>query len=134
MNGEPTSGSDFVHGGCHAAARQVSETVQFNSRIDQFVNGFPKGGCVADDRALEFEAFANGEDGDAVGTDIAAENHGVTGTHFMGRDFDMGVDLPDAGGGDEDTVALAALDYFGVAGDDLYTGALRPAAHVGGDS
>ena len=51
------------------------------------------------------------------------------GWRAVGGDVDAGRNDADAGGGDEDLVALAAVDDLGVAGDELHAGAGCGGAH-----
>ena len=78
--------------------------------------------AVALDGAFEFEALALAHDRHAVVADVATENDLVAGTGTIGRDADVVLDDTDAGCGDEDLVAFAAVDDLGVAGDELYAG------------
>ena len=110
-----------------AAAGRIAQDVDVRAggehRLDQAVER--RG--VAGDFGFEFEAFAHGHDGDAVHGDLAAEENFVAGPGARwGRCSTPSRDHADAGGVDEDSVGLAAIDDFGVAGDE------RDARGVGG--
>ena len=62
------------------------------------------------------------------------EENGVSGARHVSRKLDISGGEADAGGGDEDAVALAALHHFGVSGDDRDIRCARGVAHTLGDA
>ncbi len=64
------------------------------------------------------------QDRDAVIAERAGDDHGVAGARIRDRERAIRRQHADAGRGDEDLIALAALDDLRVAGDDLHSGLL----------
>ena len=82
---------DFVERAGQPAARQVAQTMNFDSGLEQFQNHFVNGRGIAFDGALELQSFAHGHDGHAVPAQIAAHQHGIAGPHALRRDFQLRV-------------------------------------------
>ena len=78
--------------------------------------------AIAFDHAFEFQVLALRQNGHAVIADVAAEDDFVSGLRAVGGDVDRPFDDANAGGRDEDFVALAAIHHLGVAGDQLHAG------------
>ena len=83
---------------------------------------FGQRGAIALQRALETEPLADRHDRHAVPAEVAAQQDRVAGLDPGGRDLDALRHPADAGGVDEDAVALAAIDDLRVAGDDPHAG------------
>ena len=115
---------DFVERAGQSAAGQVAQTMNFNSGFEQFQNNFVNGRGIAFDGALELQPFTHGHDGHAVPAQIAAHQHGVAGPDVPGCNDERVFDDADAGGVDEQAVALALVHDLGVTGDDLHAAAL----------
>ncbi len=73
---------------------------------------------VRQDLGVERQVLALRHHRDPVVADAAADQDAVARPRPVGGDAHALGDDADAGGGDEDAVALAALDHLGVAGDD----------------
>ena len=84
---------------------------------------------VAADGGLEAEVLAQRHDGHAVVADRAADQDAVAGPRAVARDLHARGHHADAGGGDEDAVALALFDHLGVAGDHRHAGLARGRGH-----
>src|SRR5580700_894049 len=136
----PGAHSDFVENGGDAAAGGIAhdaDAFQIAGGFGFVEHGFDQAverGAVARKRAFELEAFALRKNSDAVVADIAAEEDSVPGPGAIGGEARGAVNVADAGGGNEDLVALAAIDDLGVSGDELDAGVLRGGGHGVGDA
>ena len=91
------------------------------------------GGAVAVDRRIKRHVAARSQDCRAMVAQHAVDQHHVAGSCAIGRQLDAGADHADAGGGDEQLVAGAALHDLGVAGDHLHASVARRRGHRSGD-
>jgi hypothetical protein len=80
-------------------------------------------------RGLEAEALALRHDRHAVVAQGAGDEDGVARPRPVAGDVHALRHHADAGGGDEDAVALALLHHLGVAGDDRHAGLARRLRH-----
>ena len=88
--------------------------------IENLCNHAVQGGAIGADLTLEFEPLAHAHDGHAVVADGSRNDDRVT-EHCMQRTHgDARSHETDAGSGDVAAVAVAALNNFCVAGDDLH--------------
>src|SRR4029450_1581338 len=87
---------------------------------------------IALHRPVEAEAVAHRLDCHTMRTEVAADDHGVTGADALGRRGRV-LDDSNAGGGDEQPVALAAFHDFRVAGDDRHARLACRVAHCRDD-
>src|SRR5687767_14602311 len=84
---------------------------------------------IALDISLELEMFALRHDGHAVVTDGPAEDYLIAGASLIGRDIDGFFDDAEPGRGDKELIPFAAVDDFGIAGDDLHPALCRRRSH-----
>lgn len=133
-DGELRGFGDFDERGRETPAGEVAQAVDFETGGKEGLHGGDEGGAVALDGALEGEVGARGHDRHAVAPQVAAEDHGVSRADGRGGDGEVVLDHADAGGGDVEAVAFAALDDFGIAGDDGDAGGGGGVAHGGDDA
>src|SRR6478752_5678843 len=86
-------------------------------RLDQSVQRC----AVRLDRGAELESLPATHDRHPVHPDFAADQHDITGTGSPRANVDTVVDHPDARGVDEYAVAVAAVHYFGITGDQPHS-------------
>jgi hypothetical protein len=76
---------NFVQRARQAAARQIAETVNFNSRLQQRQHRLGHRRGIAFNRAFKFQALAHGHDRHAMPAQIAAQKHRVAGRTLAGK-------------------------------------------------
>ena len=104
LDADISIGGDFVQCCREATAREVAQAVDFDSGIQQRFDRGPDAIGITENRRLEFKAFADGEDCDAVAAKISADDNGVAGLNrrWADRPFHVRFDQSNAGGVDED--------------------------------
>ena len=88
-----------------------------------------QGGGIARDFGFEFQTFAHRHDRDAVGGDLSADKNLVAGLRTSRIDVDAFANDSDSGSVDEDFVAFAPINDFGVTGDELHASRIGCIAH-----
>ena len=76
-------------------------------------------GAVADDGQVELQSLTLAHHGHAVLADAAAQDYFIARPGVGARNVRPPFDQADPGGIDEQAVRLAAVDYLGIAGNDL---------------
>ena len=72
---------DLDQTAAQAAARQVTQAVNFHSGLQQSSHRLPKRSAVRLDRGLERQPLARRHDRDAVAADVSAQQHDVPDAH-----------------------------------------------------
>ena len=125
---------DFHEGGGETAAGEIAQAVELEAGGEEGLHGGNERGAVALDGAFEGEVRACRHNGHTVTAEVAAEEDRIAGANGSGRDREGVLNEPNARGGDVESVALAAFDDLGVAGDDGDAGGGRGLAHGGDDA
>ena len=136
LSSTPTfaSDGDFVDGATEAAARGIAHAADGRRGGEHVAHQGVKRGGIAFDGSVEADVLAFGEDRNSVIAEVTAEQDEVAGAGVGGGEVDAGADASDAGGVDENAVALALFDHLGIAGDDLDAGRFGGLAHGFGDA
>ena len=116
---------ELVQRGAEAAARGIAQAADRRHRLDHRGHQAVQRGRVGLDRRLEAQVLAQRHDRHAVVADRSGHQDGVAGARAVAGDLDARRHDADAGGRDEDAVALALFDDLGVAGDDGHAGVAR---------
>ena len=119
----------FVDNAGDTAARRIARASDRAAAGEHERNQSVKRSAVTDYSGVESESFARRYHGNPVISYRTAHHNGVSRTCTLWSQAKIGLNDTDAAGRNEQPVALATLDNFGVGCDDWHAGLARGVAH-----